>query len=209
MQMRVISGPGLRVAVVVQDADGSPIEPISDTLLSSAVKHSRGVYQVPEFFYEESYTIGDAPTTLAIGKLPLPNFVQGEVLGGDYGVKQSADVNLLNPTNQPADVGLWFEPRGGRATGTLLVNGDVVQLHPVDAYEGRARAPLHRAGARLHARERGDDARRRIGLSGQSAVRIGSAARGGLESLTRGPLEPRRRAALRGARSSRRLVLCP
>jgi hypothetical protein len=131
MQMRVISGPGLRVAVVVQDADASPIEPISDTLLSSAVKHSRGVYQVPEFFYDESYTIGDPPTTLAIGKLPLPNLVQGEVLGGDYGVKQSADVNLLNPTNQPADVGLWFEPRGGRATGTLLVNGDVVQLHPV------------------------------------------------------------------------------
>jgi hypothetical protein len=133
MQMRVISGPGLRVAVVVQDADASPTEPISDTLLSSAVKHARGVYQVPEFFYDESYTVGDAPTSLAIGKLPLPNLVEGEVLGGDYGVKQSADVNLLNPTNAPVDVGLWFEPRGGRATGTLLINGDVVQLHPVDA----------------------------------------------------------------------------
>ena len=132
MQMRVISGPGLRVAVVVQDADASPTDPISDTLLSSAVKHARGVYQVPEFFYDEWYTVGDAPTSLSIGKLPLPNLVQGEVLGGDYGVKQSADVNLLNPTNAPADVGLWFEPRGGRATGTLLINDDVVQLHPVD-----------------------------------------------------------------------------
>jgi len=132
MQMRVISGPGLRVAVVVQDADASPTEPISDTLLSSAVKHSRGVYQVPEFFYDEWYTVGDAPTSLAIGKLPLPNLVEGEVLGGDYGVKQSADVNLLNPTNAAVDVGLWFEPRGGRATGTLLIDGDVVQLHPVD-----------------------------------------------------------------------------
>jgi hypothetical protein len=133
MQMRVIRGPGLRVAVVVQDADASPTEPISDTLLSSAVRHARGVYQVPEFFYDEWYTVGDAPTSLAIGKLPLPNLVEGEVLGGDYGVKQSADVNLLNPTNAPVDVGLWFEPRGGRATGTLLINGDVVQLHPVDA----------------------------------------------------------------------------
>jgi hypothetical protein len=132
MQMRVISGPGLRVAVVVQAADASPVEPISDTLLSSSVRHARGVYQVPEFFYDESYTIGDPPTLLAIGKLPLPNLVQGEVLGGDYGVLQSADVNLLNPTAQAADVGLWFEPRGGRATGTLLVNGDLVQLHPVD-----------------------------------------------------------------------------
>jgi len=132
MQMRVISGPGLRVAVVVQDADASPIEPISDTLLSSAVKHARGVYQVPEFFYDEWYTVGDAPTLLTIGKLPLPNLVEGEVLGGDYGVKQSADVNLLNPTKAAADVGLWFEARGGRATGTLLINDDLVQLHPID-----------------------------------------------------------------------------
>lgn len=133
MQMRVLGGPGLRVAVVVQDADASPIEPISDTLLSSAVRHARGVYEVPDFYYDESYTVGDPPTALAIGKLPLPNLVQGDVLGGDYGVKQSADVNLLNPTDQPADVGLWFQPRGGRATGTLLIDGSVVQLHPVDA----------------------------------------------------------------------------
>jgi len=132
MQMRVISGPGLRVAVVVQDATASPTEPISPTLLSSAVKHSRGIYQIPEFFYEESYTVGAAPTLLSIGMLPLPNLVQGEVLGGDYGVLQSAEVNLLNPTSAPVDVGLWFEPRGGRATGTLFINGDLVQLHPVD-----------------------------------------------------------------------------
>lgn len=132
MQMRVIRGPSLRIAVVVQDAAASPTDPISDTLLSSAIRHARGVYEVPEFYYDESYTVGDTPTTLAIGKLPLPNLVQGDVLGGDYGVKQSADVNLLNPTDDPVDVGLWFEPRGGRATGTLLINGAVVELHPVD-----------------------------------------------------------------------------
>jgi hypothetical protein len=95
------------------------------------VRHARGVYEIPEFFYDESYTVGDPPTTLSIGKLPLPNLVQGEVLGGDYAVKQSADVNLLNPGSSASDVGLWFDPRGGRATGTLLINGEIVQLHPV------------------------------------------------------------------------------
>ncbi len=133
MQMRIISGPSVRVAVVVQAADASPTEPISETLLSSAVKHSRGVYRVPDFFYDEAYTVGDPPTVLVVGQLPLPNMVQGEVLGGDYGIKQSADVSLLNPSGQAADVGLWFEPRGGRATGTLLVDDAVVQLHPVEA----------------------------------------------------------------------------
>jgi hypothetical protein len=132
MQMRVVAGDGVRVAVVVQNADETAVEPISDTLLSSAVKHARGIYQVPDFFYDVSYAVGEDPATLTIGKLPLPNLVQGEVLGGDYGVKQSAAITLLNSTPRDARVGMWFEPRGGRATGTFLIDGRLVQLHPVD-----------------------------------------------------------------------------
>ncbi len=132
MQLRVISGSGVRVAVVVQDASEIPVGPISDTLLSSAVKHARGVYSVPDFYYDLSYSVGDDPAVLVIGKLPLPNLVQGEVLGGDYGVKQSASLTLLNPTGSDARVGMWFEPRGGRATGTFLIDGELVQLHPVE-----------------------------------------------------------------------------
>ena len=132
MQLRVVSGSGVRVAVVVQDASEIPVGPISDTLLSSAVRHARGVYSVPDFFYDIAYSVGNDPATLTIGKLPLPNLVQGEVLGGDYGVKQSATLTLMNPTPNDARVGMWFEPRGGRATGTFLVDGQLIELHPVD-----------------------------------------------------------------------------
>ncbi len=132
MQLRVVSGSDVRVAVVVQDASEIPVGPISDTLLSSAVRHARGVYSVPDFFYDIAYSVGEDPATLTIGKLPLPNLVQGEVLGGDYAVKQSASVTLMNPTPNPAHVGMWFEPRGGRATGTFLIDGQLVELHPVD-----------------------------------------------------------------------------
>ncbi|HEY7982217.1 MAG TPA: hypothetical protein VID19_12110 [Candidatus Eremiobacteraceae bacterium] len=132
MQLRVVSGDGVRVALVAQDAGDSPVQPISDTLLLSAVRHARGVYNVPDFFYDETYTIGDPATVLTIGKLPLPNLVQGEVLGGDYGVKQSATVTLLNPGPTDARVGMWFEPRGGRATGTFSIDGQLLQIHAVD-----------------------------------------------------------------------------
>ncbi len=135
MQLRVVSGDGVRVALVAQDAGDSPVQPISDTLLQSAVRHARGVYSVPDFFYDETYRVGDDATVLTIGKLPLPNLVQGEVLGGDYGVKQSASITLLNPSGSDARVGMWFEPRGGRATGTFFIDGSLVQIHaaPADA----------------------------------------------------------------------------
>jgi hypothetical protein len=64
--------------------------------------------------------------------MPLPNLVQGEVLGGDYGVKQSATITLLNPGSTDARVGMWFEPRGGRATGTFSIDGQLLQIHAVD-----------------------------------------------------------------------------
>jgi len=134
MQFRVISGDGVRVAVLVQNATDPMTDPISDTLLQSSQQHARGIYQVPEFFYDEYYTVGADPTVLVVGQLPLPNLVQGQVLGGDYGVKQSADLTLLNPTNDAARVGVWFEPRGGRATGTFLLDGDVLQLHGVNPF---------------------------------------------------------------------------
>jgi len=132
MEVRVVDGDGVRIAVVVQDASDSPVEPISDTLLSSAVQHSRGVYEVPDFSYDEAYTIGDDPTVLHIGKLPLPNLVQGEVLGGDYGVKQSATVTLLNTGSTDANVGMWIQPRGGRATATFLIDGELVEMKGTD-----------------------------------------------------------------------------
>jgi hypothetical protein len=132
MQLRVVSGDGVRVALVAQDADDPPVQPISDTLLRSAVRHARGVYSVPDFYYDETYTIGDGATVLTIGKLPLPNLVQGEVLGGDYGVKQSATITLLNTGPTDARVGMWFEPRGGRATGTFFIDGSLVQIHAAD-----------------------------------------------------------------------------
>jgi len=132
MQLRVVSGSNVRVAVVVQDASEIPVGPISETLLSSAVRHARGVYSVPDFNYDISYSIGDDPAALLIGKLPLPNLVQGEVLGGDYGVKQSASLTLLNQTSSEARVGMWIEARGGRATATFLIDGQLVELHPVD-----------------------------------------------------------------------------
>lgn len=132
MEVRVVDGDGVRIAVVVQDASDSPVEPISDTLLSSAVRHARGIYEVPDFSYDEAYTVGDDPTVLHVGKLPLPNLVEGEVLGGDYGVKQSATVTLLNPGDTDATVGMWLQPRGGRATATFLIDGDLVEMKATD-----------------------------------------------------------------------------
>ena len=53
---------------------------------------------------------------------------------GDYGVLQSFVVNLENPMSTPQSVAIYENPRGGRATGTYLIDGVLVQSHQVPPY---------------------------------------------------------------------------
>jgi hypothetical protein len=38
-------------------------------------------------------------------------------------------VTLVNPDDAVAQVGMWLEPRGGRATATFLIDGELTEVH--------------------------------------------------------------------------------
>ncbi len=135
LQLRELEGAQLRLTLVAQDA----VDPIdartSDlTLLTSAVKHARGKYSLPEFYYETTWNTTDQYLELPIGQIPLQNLLSGAALAGDYGVLQSFVVRINNPTAVPAPIALYENPRGGRATGTFLIDRTLIQSHGVPAF---------------------------------------------------------------------------
>ncbi len=135
LQLRLVNGDPIDLALVAQDAS-APLDQSVDTaqLLAGGVPHARGVYPVPTFFFDRVYDVDGDDLDIAIGQLPLPNLRQGEALSGDYGVEQSATVVIQNATRAPRAVALYVNPRGGRATGTFLINGVVVQAHALPAF---------------------------------------------------------------------------
>lgn len=135
LQLRVLSGGLVHLTLFAQNATSSPDESLASTeLLESAHKHARGIYDIPEFHDARAWSVSDPYLELSIGQIPLPNRLQGEALSGDYGVLQSFVVNVMNPYNTPQAIAIYENPRGGRATGTYLIDGTLVQSHQVTAY---------------------------------------------------------------------------
>jgi hypothetical protein len=135
LQLRLVSGDPLDLALIAQDAQ-APLDQSIDTtqLLAGGAPHARGVYPVPTFFFDRTYDVDGADLDIAIGQLPLPNLRQGEALSGDYGVEQSMSVVIVNLTKGPRSIALYANPRGGRATGTFLIDGTLVQAHALAAF---------------------------------------------------------------------------
>jgi len=134
VQLRELDGDPVTLTLLAQNADDPLDRPVdSATLLESQVKHARGIYRVPEFYFDYMYTIDSSGDDLEmpIGQLPLPNLREGEALAGDYGVMQSINLTVVNPTAGEVPIALYENPRGGRATGTYLIDNTLVQSHAV------------------------------------------------------------------------------
>lgn len=136
LQLREMTGNTLHLSLLAQDANDAIDTPVSQSaaLLRSDVKHARGIYPVPEFFFDYTYDTSQDPLEVQIGALKLPNIVEGEALAGDYGVMQSINITIVNRFGHPVPVAIYENPRGGRATGTYLIDRVLVQSHAVNPY---------------------------------------------------------------------------
>ena len=135
MQLRVMEGGRVNLTLFAQALDARPDEALTSlTLLDGIHAHARGVYPIPDFHYETSWSVDDPYLELPVGLIPLPNLSVGRALAGDYGVLQTFHVTIQNPSSQPQPVALYENPRGGRATGTYVIDGVLVQSHQVPAF---------------------------------------------------------------------------
>jgi Pilus formation protein N terminal region len=134
LQLRVLSGENVRLTLVAQDADAQAETATGGALLQGDHPHARGIYPIAEFHFATRWRVNDEYLELPVGQLPLPNHLRGQALAGDYGVLQSFVVDVENPLSSPQSIAIYENPRGGRATGTYLIDGVLVQSHQVPPY---------------------------------------------------------------------------
>ncbi|HET9095956.1 MAG TPA: pilus assembly protein N-terminal domain-containing protein, partial [Candidatus Baltobacteraceae bacterium] len=135
LQLRVLNGGTVHLTLFAQNAASSPDESLASTeLLGGGHPHARGIYPIPEFHYSTLWNTTDPYLELQIGHIPLPNLMEGQTLSGDYGVLQSFVIKVQNPTSRPQAIAIYENPRGGRATGTYLIDGVLIQSHQVPPF---------------------------------------------------------------------------
>ncbi len=136
MQITEISGAPVHLTLVAQNA-GDPVDgPIPNSaLLVGSVPHARGIYPIPEFYFDYSYDADGPDLEVPIGQIPLPNLVKGQTLAGDYGVLQDVTIRMVNNDRRNArDIAIYANPRGGRATGTFVIDRVLVQAHGMEPF---------------------------------------------------------------------------
>lgn len=135
LQLRVLNGSTVHLTLFAQDATSSPDQPFTNTeLLAGGQLHARGIYKIPEFHYSTVWNVDSDFLELQVGDIPVPNVLNGQALAGDYGIKQSFVVKVQNPTDHPQAIAVYENPRGGRATGTYVIDGVLIQSHGVPAF---------------------------------------------------------------------------
>ena len=126
-------GPPLNFAFVARP--DLQEQPSLNNLLKEDDVHSRGFYPAARQTMSRRYNLGDAPLHLPVGAVRQQTFSGVRELRGDYGVTYQMQLQLSNPTSQPGKVELVFNPRGGAATGTFVVNGEAVEVTNTAAFE--------------------------------------------------------------------------
>ena len=113
--------------------------PSLNNLLKESDVHSRGFYPVATQKLLRSHRAGSgSETKIAVGALRQETFSGVRELRGDYGVVYDLEIDLHNPLNRPATIELIFNPRGGAATGTFMIDGQLLGVALTNAMTERA-----------------------------------------------------------------------
>ncbi len=129
--LTLVEGPPLQFAFIARKGQESPS---FNNLLKEDDVHSRGFYPAPYQILKRTFTIGDPPLNMPIGAVRQQTFSGVRELRGDYGVFYQLDLTIKNPSDQPAKASLLFNPRGGAATGTVLLNDEVIEVPRTEAF---------------------------------------------------------------------------
>lgn len=131
--VRVLSGGPIDVTVLAVSPGVDPRTLLDGPVLSGDGHRRTGVFSIAGFGTESlNFSAGGPDAATVIGDTdPTPPNVNPSADGhdyGDYGVLHTIDLTLENPNAAPAPAYLFFQPLGGPARGSFLIDGNAVDI---------------------------------------------------------------------------------
>ena len=134
--MTLMKGEPVQFALVARESLEQRLS--LNNLLKEGDVHSRGFYPAAVQQVDRTYRVGQKPLHIAIGAVRQQTFSGVRELRGDYGVTYRGNLTLVNETSQEKKIRLTFNPRGGTATGTFLINDQIIEIPQTEAFALRA-----------------------------------------------------------------------
>lgn len=133
IEAKELKGHPLQIAVFAED----PKEAMHkhDLLLESHDTHARGAYEMSRLVFNVRHQVGETPKIISLGDLPLKNLLPGQPLKGAYGMLWEGEIELHNPFTTVEKIPIYFQPRGGAASATFVINDFYKELAATKSYE--------------------------------------------------------------------------
>ena len=128
VQLSLVDGARLNVDVIARLASEAD-PPMMSYAPDFDQVHQRGAFARPQIGRAAAYTVGGPPAimVLAADADLLKEGQTGELLQGNYGVIYSFNVDVANPTPQPAAATLVMHADGGPARGTFVIRDRIAE----------------------------------------------------------------------------------
>ena len=136
LQLRVLSGSDVHLTLFAQNATDDPDVALATLDLLARRRTSTRAASIRSRSSTSPRSGTSTATTWSCRSASsrCRTCCKGEALAGDYGVLQSFIVNVQTRLSTPQSIAIYENPRGGRATGTYLIDGVLVQSHQVPPF---------------------------------------------------------------------------
>jgi hypothetical protein len=129
--LQLLDGDELEVTVETSPQGVRPgnVGALIDSPFNPFMIHPKGIFTNPQIVVSEKFVVGRKETAeIPFGRAPwLIDGDSGEPNTGNYGVLYEVRLEVSNPTSENRKVSLFFEPVGGVALGSFLVEGKLTE----------------------------------------------------------------------------------
>lgn len=133
LELRPLAEGDLRVRVYLAPRLSRMLpRPIGDYL--QAPLAGQWHYPQPQRHIRERFVVGSAWTFITMGAEAAVGVAEGDRLAGSYGVIYEIDLELINPTAEPARVAIMLAAPGGPARSALLLDGRLIEVAALKAH---------------------------------------------------------------------------
>ncbi len=145
-QFTLLAGDRLNVQVFAR-LEGEIDPPMMSYAPNFDRVHQRGVFDRPQVVQPQAYTVGDPSVSMNVGdeQDALRESQTGIGLDGNYGVVYTFPIEVSNPRTLPALLGVVMHALSGEASGTVLVDGRIIDIPRLRHHERRLVTTIHLA----------------------------------------------------------------
>lgn len=125
-QIHLLEGPPLEMYLFSVDDEKQSISYPSIT--DPKDPHAAGVYPIANFYMRDAFRSAEKEKFLTIGDFALQNYLPQKSLAGAYGCVYNIRMKLQNSGHEAAEIQILFQPRGGHATATFLIDDEIIPV---------------------------------------------------------------------------------